>query len=100
MRNLFFPFSKRTRSHVWFISVYPQGKKELQGLGAENGFRRTEFSQESCMPCQQGIDWNKSSITIFDKWQIAWLLKVPFFQEARLEHGLEITIYIRLRSAI
>ena len=64
-----------------------------------NGLQRIESSQESCVPRQQGIE-NKWSLMIFDEWQIARLLKLPFFQEACLEHGLEIMIHIRLWSTI
>ena len=51
----YFPLSERTRLHAWFISVQPRARKERKGVGAKNGLRRRELSQESCIPRQQGI---------------------------------------------
>ena len=51
----YFPFSERTRSYAWFISVQPRARKERHGVGAKNGLRRRELSQESRIPRHHGI---------------------------------------------
>ena len=37
------------------FSVQPRARKERNGVGAKNGLRRRELSQESRIPRQQGI---------------------------------------------
>ena len=51
----YFPFSERTCLYAWFISVQPRARKEWHGVGAKNGLRRRELSQESRIPRHQGI---------------------------------------------
>ena len=46
----YFPFSERTRLHAWFISIQPRARKERHGVGAKNGLRRRELSQEVVIP--------------------------------------------------
>ena len=58
----YFPFSERTSLYAWFISVQPRARKERHGVGAKNGLRRRELSQESRIPRHQGI--NKYAYTI------------------------------------
>ena len=51
----YFPFSERTCLNTWFISVQPRARKERHGVGAKNGLRRRELSQESRIPRHQGL---------------------------------------------
>ena len=70
-RVKYFPFSERTCLYAWFISIQPRARKERHSVGAKNGLRRREFSQESRIPRHQGI--KQMRVNYFNE---SWITRV------------------------